>query len=204
MTELRSPTTDAWPSPEAVPADDGAGGDGMTVANRPPADPRSYVGPEDTPARGVRTPATPSVAAIGGHPLHPMVVPLPIGAFTLALASDVAYAATRDRFFARASQALIGAGIATGAVAAVLGATDFLGRERVREHTEAWAHGIGNAAALGLSALSLASRREHPDRAVVPVGLALSAMTGAVLLLTGWLGGELSYRHRIGVIADPR
>ena len=46
--------------------------------------------------------AIPSTAAIAGHPLHPAVVPLPIGAFTGALAADVAYAATGDPFFARA------------------------------------------------------------------------------------------------------
>jgi uncharacterized membrane protein len=45
-------------------------------------------------------------------------------------------------------------------------------------------------------------RRRDPANAIVPVGLALSLLTGGVLLATGWLGGELSYRHRIGVTAD--
>jgi uncharacterized membrane protein len=209
MTESRSPTTEAWPSPEAVPPDDGAVGEGepspaglMPGIGRPPADPRSFVGPESTPARGLRVAPVPSLAAIAGHPIHPMLVPLPIGAFSLALASDLAYAATRDRFWARASQALLGAGVATGVMAAALGATDFLGRERVREHSEAWGHAIGNAAALGVSALSLAARRDDPAKAILPVGLALSAFTGGVLLVTGWLGGELSYRYRVGVTAD--
>jgi uncharacterized membrane protein len=203
MTELRTPTPDAWPSPEAVPPDDGDAAAGrLPGIGRPSTDPRSFVGPEDTPPRGLRTPPIPSVAAIAGHPIHPMLVPLPIGAFTLALASDVAYAATRDRFWARASQALLATGVVTGVAAAALGATDFLGRDRVREHGEAWGHAIGNAAALGLSGLSLAARRADPASAVVPVGLALSAVTGAVLLVTGWLGGELSYRHRVGVSAD--
>lgn len=29
-----------------------------------------------------------SKAAIGNHPIHPMIVPIPIGAFTLALLGD--------------------------------------------------------------------------------------------------------------------
>jgi uncharacterized membrane protein len=30
--------------------------------------------------------------------------------------------------------------------------------------------------------------------------MALSAIVVAMLLVTGWLGGELAYRHRIGVM----
>jgi uncharacterized membrane protein len=191
----------AWTSPEAPPATDEPP-DVVPVAGRPPADPRSFVGPESTPPRGVRQEAVPSVAAIAGHPIHPMLVPLPIGAFSLALASDVAFAASGDRFWARASQVLIGTGIVTGALAGVLGATDFFGRRQVRERGQARAHALGNAAALGLSAASLALRRRDSAAAVVPVGLALSLATGSLLLVTGWLGGELSYRHRIGVTAD--
>ncbi len=191
----------AWSSPEAAPSGDEVP-DVVRIAGRPAADPRSFVGPESTPSRGLRTPPIPSVAAIAGHPLHPMVVPLPIGAFTFALASDVAYAATGDRFWARASTVLIGTGIATGALAGALGATDFAGREQIRDKGEAWFHAGGNVAALGLSAVSLALRRRDPANAIVPVGLALSLLTGGVLLATGWLGGELSYRHRIGVTAD--
>jgi uncharacterized membrane protein len=169
---------------------------------RPPADPRSFVGPESTPSRGVRKAPIPSVAAIAGHPLHPMVVPLPIGALSLALASDIAYRTTHDKFFARASQALLGAGIVTGAVAAALGATDFLGRRQIRELRPSWLHAGGNLAAVWMSAASLALRRRNGHDAVVPVGLALSLATGSLLLVTGWLGGELSYRYRVGVIPD--
>ena len=193
----------AWASPEAPPADDAANAsDVVPTPGRPPADPRSFVGPERTPSRGLRNAPVPSLAAIAGHPLHPMVVPLPIGALTFALASDLAYAATGDRFWARASATLLGAGVVTGALAGALGATDFFGREQVRDKGEAWIHAIGNVAALGLSAVNLARRRGSGGRAVVPVGLALSAVTGGMLLVTGWLGGELSYRHRIGVMAD--
>lgn len=168
----------------------------------PPTERRAVPGWDDLGHASHRDEPTPSVAAIGGHPLHPMLVPLPIGALTLALASDLAYATTRDRFFARGSRLLLLAGIATGLAAGALGATDFAGRERIRRHGTAWLHGAGNAAALGLSAVNVALRRDRPDRAIVPVGLGLSATTGAILLVTGWLGGELSYRHRIGVTPD--
>src|SRR5215213_11959365 len=108
--------------------------------------------------------AIPSAAAIAGHPLHPMVVPLPIGAFTGAVAADVAYAATRDPFFARAGRLLTLAGLVTGALAAILGG------------------------------VSIALRSRDGQRATVPAGIALSALSAMVLVVTGWLGGELSYR----------
>ena len=186
---------EAWSSPEAAPSIDAPAGVGAT-------DPRSFVGPEQTPTRGLRNPPIPSVAAIDGHPIHPMLVPLPIGAFVGALASDVAYAATSDPFWARASRVLLGAGIVTGAVAGAVGSVDFTGREQIRDHRDAWLHAGGNVTALAVSAVNLAIRRDDSGNSIVPLGLALSALTGAILLATGWLGGELSYRHRIGVTPD--
>jgi uncharacterized membrane protein len=145
----------------------------------------------------------PSVAQIGGHPLHPSVVPLPIGVLSFALVTDLAYVATRDRFWARSSETLIFTGLVTGAVAATLGAADFLGRERTRRHGEAWLHAGGNIAVMGISALNLAMRRNNRTKAIVPAGLMLSTISGILLGVTGWLGGELTYRHRIGVTRSP-
>lgn len=187
----------AWSSPEAAPT-----ADVVPSPGRPPADPRSFVGPEDTPSRGLRKVPVPSIAAIVGHPIHPMLVPLPIGALSFAFASDLAYAATGDRFFARASRLLLGTGIATGALAGLVGSVDFTGRERIREHGESWVHAGGNLAALAVSGVNLAIRQPDATKRVMPTGLALSALTATMLLVTGWLGGELSYRYRVGVTQD--
>jgi uncharacterized membrane protein len=155
-------------------------------------------------ASRARVEAVPSTVAIAGHPLHPMLVPLPIGLLVGALASDVAYAATRDRFWARASFALTAGGVAGGLLSAVTGFTDFATRSRIREQPMAWLHGGGNALVMGLSAASIAIRARDPERAVLPTGLALSVASGGLLLVTGWLGGELVFRHRIGQVVEPR
>ncbi len=189
--------TPAWASPEAPAATDV-----VPAGSRPPADPRAFVGPEQTPPRGLRKPPIPSLAAIAGHPIHPMLVPLPIGALSFALVSDVAYAATRDPFWARASTALLAAGIVTGAAAGAVGSIDFTGRSQIRDHGESWIHAGGNIAALALSAVNLAIRRSDAGRGALPTGIVLSAITGGILAVTGWMGGELSYRHRVGVTAD--
>jgi uncharacterized membrane protein len=143
--------------------------------------------------------AIPSTAAIAGHPLHPSVVPLPIGALAGALASDVAYVVTKDPFFARAARLLTLAGLVTGTLAAVLGGVDFWTRGQIRSHRAAWLHVIGNAATLLLGGISLGLRTRDERLAAKGPGLVLSAISGLVLIVTGWLGGELSYRHRVGI-----
>lgn len=147
--------------------------------------------------------AVASVAAVAGHPLHPMIVPLPIGAAVGTLVTDVLYARTGDAFWARSGRHLTDAALLTGALAASLGAVDFLGRPEIRRRPEAWVHAGGNAAVLGLALLGRGTRRSNERRAVVPTGLILSALSGLILGVTGWLGGELSYRHRFGVIPSP-
>ena len=141
-----------------------------------------------------------STAAIAGHPMHPMVVPIPIGLLTAAVVSDLAYAVTGDGFWARASRWLLGGGILGGLVAAGIGLVDFTTIRSARSATGV-GHASGNAAILALSAVSLAIRQGSPRR-VPPLAMALSALAGAMLAVTGWLGGELSYREGIGVIPD--
>ena len=93
---------------------------------------------------------------------------------------------------------MVGAGLVTGALAAVLGLIDFLTIGRAREHTAGWVHAIGNGAALALALASLLLRLGD-EAAVLPWGLALSAIITVIVAVTGYTGGELAYRHMIGV-----
>jgi uncharacterized membrane protein len=145
-----------------------------------------------------------SVATIDRHPIHPMLVPLPIASVVGMLACDLAYATTRDPFFARASRHLTDAAIVTGLAAGVFGAMDLTGRERIRRIDAAWFHAGGNLLVIGLAVAGRIARQRDERAAVVPMGLALSAVSAAILGVTGWLGGELSYRHRVGVVPDAR
>ncbi len=143
--------------------------------------------------------AVPSTAAIAGHPIHPMLVPFPIAFLVGTLLADIAYLISDDRFWAEAARWLVGAGFVGGAAAAVFGLTDFLTIPYVRQLNLARLHFIGNALALVLALISLIIRLGNAEDAVVPTGLILSLLISGILLGTGWLGGELSYRHRIGV-----
>jgi uncharacterized membrane protein len=147
------------------------------------------------PARGIA-----SRAALGGHPLHPMVIPLPIGMLVAALVTDVAFWVTGDAFWAQVSWWALWAGLATGMVAAVLGLVDFLAIGRVRELLAGKLHLIANVVALVVAAANLALRGAGGiEAAVLPWGLLLTAITNAAIAIGGWFGGELSYRHGIGV-----
>jgi uncharacterized membrane protein len=195
-------TAAGLPSPDLATA---GTPDAARTAVRPTRPPVGVMDVDAQSASRARAEAIPSTVAIAGHPLHPMLVPLPIGLLVAALASDIAYAATRDRFWARASLSLTAGGVASGLLSAVAGFTDFATRSRIREQPIAWLHGGGNALVMGLSAASIAIRAREPERAVLPAGLVLSAASGGLLLATGWLGGELVFRHRIGqVVANGR
>jgi uncharacterized membrane protein len=142
--------------------------------------------------------AAPSRAAIGGHPIHPMLVPFPIAFLVGAFVVDLVFALGGDPFWARAGFWLLAAGIVTGAVAAAFGLIDFLAIPRARALAAAWVHFLGNGAAILLALWNLVQR--WGEIGPGGGGIALSAIVVLILLVTGWLGGELAYRYRIGVM----
>ncbi len=134
-----------------------------------------------------------------GHPVHPMLIVLPIGLFSIGVIFDIAYLATNDATFANVAYWDIVAGILGGLLAAVFGFVDWLAipsRTRAKA-IGAW-HGIGNVVVVALFFISWLLR--YPNRQQVPgAGLALSIIAVAIALVTGWLGGELVDRLGIGV-----
>lgn len=142
----------------------------------------------------------PSTAAIGGHPIHPILIPFPIAFLVGAFMADLTYWAVLDPFWARMAVWLVGAGLATGVLASIAGFIDFLTIQRVRNHQAGWIHFIGNAVVLTLAFISLLLRVADVEGAVLPWGLVLSALISGGLVVSGWYGGELSYRHKVGVI----
>ena len=146
-----------------------------------------------------QTRGLPSTAAIFGHPIHPMIVPYPISFLTAALATDVAARATRDPFWGRASGLLLGAGILSGAAAGAVGAIDYYTIRRARTTAAGRIHSLGNPLALGLAVATLALRRGRPGGIPGAGAVALTAAMAAILGVTAWAGGELSYTHMVGV-----
>ena len=150
--------------------------------------------PESAPTRGL-----PSTAAIFGHPIHPAIVPYPIAFLTTALATDLAARATGDAFWGKASRWLLGAGIVAGAAAGAVGAIDYYTIRRARASRAGRIHAMGNPLALGLAVATLAARRGQPNGIPGPGAVLMTGAMFALLGVTAWAGGELSYTHMVGV-----
>lgn len=145
-----------------------------------------------------------STARFMGHPIHPMLVPLPIAFFIGAFLSDLAYLWTTDAFWATASFWLLAAGLVGGALAAVAGLTDFAGDARIRNISDAWLHMFGNVIVVVIELINLILRLDDPVAALRSPGVYLSGAAFLLLGFTGWKGGELVFRRRVGVIdSDP-
>lgn len=143
-----------------------------------------------------------TTAKLSGHPLHPLLVPLPIGFLVATFACDLAYWSTSDPFWAEAAYWALIAAIVTALIAAVAGFADFFGNARIRALGDAWRHMIGNLTAVVLALLSLWLRWNDPEAGVLPWGLLISTVIVVLILYTGWKGGELAYRHRVGMLPD--
>lgn len=141
-----------------------------------------------------------SRAKLFGHPIHPMLIVIPLGAFIMAVVADIAtYATGNGTFAAMAFWNIIG-GIVGGLAAAVFGFIDWVA---IPSHTRAKAvglyHGVGNVVVVAMFAISAWLRYGVADYlpTLAAMGLAIAALLlGAV---TGWLGGELVDRLGVGV-----
>lgn len=144
-----------------------------------------------------------STASIAGHPLHPMLVPLPIGLWVAALVTDIVFVADGSAGWAEASRWLIGGGLAAALMAAVAGFIDFAGNANIRAFRDAWLHLFANLSVVLVQGINLILRL--PDvRVAGSIGIVLSAAAAAVLLFSGWKGGELVFRHGVGQTGPQR
>ena len=145
-----------------------------------------------------------STARLLGHPIHPMLVPFPIAFFIGAFLADLAFLKTGDGFWATAAFWLLGAGLVGAAAAAVAGLTDFVGDRRIRSLGSAWVHALGNVTVVVIELLNLGLRLDEPAAALPSPGAYLSGAAFLLLGLTGWMGGELVFRHRVGMAEAER
>jgi uncharacterized membrane protein len=141
-----------------------------------------------------------STARIGTHPIHPMLIPFPIVCFILALVLDILYS-RGDTGLASASTWLLGIGLAFAALAAVAGLTDYLGDPRLRGLGDALKHMLANVTVVVIELINFVMRLGNPEN-IGKTGLYLSIVAVAVLAYSGWKGGDLVYRHGVGVLDD--
>jgi len=81
----------------------------------------------------------------------------------------------------------------------IAGLVDFVGDRRIRQLRSAWIHALGNGLVIVLSVINVFVHSRDGYTAVVPTGIVLSGVVVLIMMITGWMGGEMVYRHRIGV-----
>ena len=142
-----------------------------------------------------------------GHPLHPALVAIPIGAWIASLIFDIASHLVRDpEFLVAGARWLIGIGLLGAVAAALAGLLDLLAiRGGTRVFRVALTHMALNVTVVCAYAIGFFWRATSDAAGGAPVGwgpLALSAVALAALGAAGYLGGELAYRYGVRVAAD--
>lgn len=144
-----------------------------------------------------------ALAGSYGHPIHPILVTLPIGAWVIALVFDlISYASSEPRIWSHGAMWLMLFGVIGAALAAVFGSIDLL---NVPRGTAAFStgriHAVLNSTALVLFLANFLWRYRSQDNwEAAPVGsLVLSFVGIAVVSASGFLGGKLAYHYGVRV-----
>ena len=143
----------------------------------------------------MRTPAN-----IARHPIHPMLVPIPIGLWVFSFACDLIYAfGSHNAVWKTVALYTMVGGIIGALLAAVPGLIDLLSLPPAPRKT-AIIHMSVNLTVVALYAINIWLRVNSPDAgaaATTPVWL--SAVSIGLLLISGWLGGKLVYEGGVAV-----
>jgi uncharacterized membrane protein len=132
-----------------------------------------------------------SPASIKKHPIHPMLVALPIGLWVFALICDVMRAAGGNSAWQTVAIYCIAGGIVGALVAAVPGLIDYFSIDEAAMKKTANLHLAINLGAVVIFGINLWLRFRLPAESYLPLGLSI---VGALAIgVGGWLGGEMVY-----------
>ena len=138
-------------------------------------------------------------ATIAKHPVHPMLVPFPIGLWVFSLIADVVFLAgwgppvwNDVAFYSMAG------GTIAALLAAPFGLLDFLSIRDPRTRQLGATHLALNLVILAMFAADLWLRTQTGTSAGLPVGISLVAVS--LLVVSGWLGGEMVFVRGAGVL----
>ena len=140
----------------------------------------------------MRTPAS-----IAGHPIHPMLIPLPIGLWIFSFVCDLVYVTGfgGDQWRTVAFYTMVG-GVVGGVIAALPGIIDMLSLPAGPKRT-AIIHMIINLTIVGMYLVNIGLRIGNPENVALTTWL--SGIAVALLGVSGWLGGKLVYEQRVAV-----
>ncbi|MEV1172208.1 DUF2231 domain-containing protein [Nonomuraea sp. NPDC049784] len=148
-----------------------------------------------------KKPVSPALAGPYGHPYHPILVTVPIGAWVSSLVFDIAAQLVRDpEFLVRGARWLIAIGVIGALAAACVGALDLFA---IPTGTRAFRTAVLHMGLNLLVTLAYAANFlwRSDDRTELGM-LALNAASLVVLAVAGYLGGKLAFRYGVRVVDE--
>ncbi len=144
-------------------------------------------------------------ASIARHPLHPMLITIPVGLWVFSLVCDIVVlfsdvGEVELVWFMLAYYTMAG-GLVGALIAAVPGLFDFFSLRNRRLRKLALTHMAINLSVVALYAVNLWLRSAEPP--VFLAGMGLSVLGVVLIAISGWIGGEMVHVHGIGVAAVP-
>lgn len=140
------------------------------------------------------------------HPIHPMLVHVPVACWLLAPLSDVAALAAGWPTLWTVSALLTGVGVAWGALAATAGGMDYAKAHAVAPRLLN-AHVMLMGTAWTLALLGLFGRIGAGRQIIVPApwwAVAAGIATFLAMIAGAWCGGEMVYGRGIGIGTSRR
>jgi uncharacterized membrane protein len=141
-----------------------------------------------------------------GHPFHPILVTIPLGAWVSSLVFDVAsHLVAQPQVLATGALWLLGIGVLGALAAASVGTLDLLAIPAgTQARRTAVTHALLNLTATVIFACGFAWRFSGRDQlTATPVGQLALSVTGLVALTAaGYLGGKLAYHFGVRVASE--
>jgi len=139
-------------------------------------------------------------ASVDKHPLHPILVAFPIGLWLFSLVCDLVHQFGHEKIWSVMAWYAMVAGLLGALAAAVPGVIDFFAITDPRAGRVALLHLAVNAGLVLLFGVNAWLRTLLSPTSMVPLLLSVVGIAG--LTVSGWLGGELVYVHRVGVAGN--
>ncbi|MGH7766129.1 MAG: DUF2231 domain-containing protein, partial [Candidatus Binatia bacterium] len=135
---------------------------------------------------------------IAKHPIHPMLVAVPIGLWVFSLVADlIGLAGWSPEIWHDVAFYTMAGGVVGALLAAIPGFIDFFSITDPNVRRLGVYHMAVNLTAVAVFIVNLYLRWDSLGGAIFPI--VLSVFGVALLAVAGWLGGELVYVHGMGV-----
>lgn len=142
------------------------------------------------------------------HPLHPILVHLPVGLWIFSLVLDGIYFYAQDRTFAAASLYCMAGGLVGSLIAFPTGLAEYLDIPlKTLPRRIATFHFLLNGTLFFLYLFNFISRRVSLDQTsdfISPLQLSISILGVVLLAISGYLGGRLVFYYGVGYRPQDR